>query len=108
MYVPTKGQYSTTRPRQTCTDSESHISSPLLNWSPPLVPFQQSWIYMVRKKQSGVAGQSTLVSRGSEHVQLFSVAISWGNKMNFSLNVNMAVFAQMVTYCCDAPHTTVF
>ena len=38
------------------------------------------------------ADQSTLASGGSEHAKLFSVAISWGNKMNFSLSVNMSGF----------------
>ena len=63
----TKGQYSTTRPRQTCTDSGSHIRSPQPTWSPPLVPFHQSWIYMVGKRHSGKADQLTLASGGSEH-----------------------------------------
>ena len=67
VHAPTKGQYSTTRPRQTCTDSESHIRSPQPTWSPPLVPFHQSWIYMVGKKHSGKADQPTLASGGSEH-----------------------------------------
>ena len=62
-----KGQYSTTRPRQTCTDSGSHIRSPQPTWSPSLAPFRQSWIYMVGKKHSGKADQSTLASGGSEH-----------------------------------------
>ena len=47
---------------------------------------------MVRKKHSGEADQLTLASGGSEHAQSFSVAISWGNKMNFSLYANMAGF----------------
>ena len=47
---------------------------------------------MVSKKHSGKAEQSTLASGGSEHVLLFSVAISWGNKMNFSLSANMSGF----------------
>ena len=34
----------------------------------------------------------TLASGGSEHAQLFSVAISWGNKMNFSLCANILGF----------------
>ena len=63
----TKGQYSTTRPRQTCTDSGSHIRSPQPTWWPPLAPFHQSWIYMVGKKHSGKADQSTLASGGIEH-----------------------------------------
>ena len=62
-----KGPISTTRPRQTCTDSGSHIKSPQPTWSPPLAPFHQSWIYMVSKKHSGKADQSTLASGGSEH-----------------------------------------
>ena len=62
-----KGQYSTTRPRQTCTDSGSHIRSPQPTWSPPLVPLHQSWIYKVGKKHSGKADQSTLASGGSAH-----------------------------------------
>ena len=62
------------------------------NWSPSLVPFHQLWIYMVRKFHSGEADQSTLASGGSEHAWLFSVAINWGNKMNFSLYANMAGF----------------
>ena len=47
---------------------------------------------MVGKKHSGEADQLTLASVGSEHVQLFSEAISWGNKMNFTLYANMAGF----------------
>ena len=47
---------------------------------------------MVGKKHSGKADQSTLASEGSEHAQLFSVAISLGNKMNFSLSANMSGF----------------
>ena len=39
-----------------------------------------------------------LASGGCEHTELFSVAISWGNKMNFSLYVNMLVLVQTVTY----------
>ena len=62
-----KGLYSLTRPRQTCTDSGSHIRSPQPTWSPPLAPFHQSWIYMVGKRHSGKADQSTLASGGSEH-----------------------------------------
>ena len=34
---------------------------------PPFVPFHQSWIYMVGKRHSGKADQSTLASGGSEH-----------------------------------------
>ena len=67
VHAPTKGQYSTTRPRQMCTDSGSHIRSPQPTWSPPLALFHQSWIYMVGKKHSGKADQSTLASGGSEH-----------------------------------------
>ena len=40
---------------------------PQPNWSPSLVPFHQSWIYMVSKKHSGKVNQSTLASKGSEH-----------------------------------------
>ena len=85
-----KGLYSSTRPRQTCADSGSDIRSPQPNRSPPLVLFHQSWIYIVGKQHSGEADQLTLAIGGSEHPQLFSVAISWGNKMNFSLHENMA------------------
>ena len=67
LHAPTKGQYSNTRPRQTCTGSGSHIRSTQPNWSPPLALFHQSWIYMVTKKYSGKADQSTLASGGSEH-----------------------------------------
>ena len=66
-HAPTKGQYSTTRPRQTCTDSGSHVRSQQPTWWPPLAPFHQSWIYMVGKKHSGKADQSTLASGGTEH-----------------------------------------
>ena len=62
-----KEQYSATRPRQICNDSWSHIRSPKPNWRPPFVPFHQSRIYMVDKKHSGKANQSTLASGGSEH-----------------------------------------
>ena len=94
------GQYSSTRPRQTCTDSGSHIRYPQPSWSPPLAPFHQSWIYMVGKRHSGKADQSTLASGGSEHAQLFSVAISWGNKMDFSLCANMSGFCSDSHICC--------
>ena len=47
---------------------------------------------MVSKKHSGKADQSTLASGGSAHAKLLSVAISWGNKMNFSLSANMSGF----------------
>ena len=47
---------------------------------------------MVSKKHSGKADQLTLASGGSEHALLFSVAISWSNKMNFSLCANMSGF----------------
>ena len=65
---PTKGQYSSTKPNQTCTNSGSLVRSPLPNWSPPLVPFHQLWVYMISKRHSGKADQSTLASGGSEHV----------------------------------------
>ena len=35
--------------RSMCTDSGSDIRSSLPNWSLPLAPFHQSWIYMVEK-----------------------------------------------------------
>ena len=41
---------------------------------------------------SGKADQYTSASGGSEHAQLFSVAISWGNKMNFRLSADMSGF----------------
>ena len=47
---------------------------------------------MLGKKHSGKADQLTSASGGSEHAKLFSVAISWGNKMNFSLYANMSGF----------------
>ena len=62
-------------------------------------PFHQSWFYMVSKKHSGKADQLTSVRGGSEHVELFSVAISWGNKMNFSLCVNMSSFCSDSNNC---------
>ena len=99
--TPTKGQYSTPRPRQTCPDSGRHIRSPLPNRSPLLVPFRQSCIYMVRKKHSGEADQLTLASGGSEHEYLFSVATRWGNKMNFNLHANMAGFCSISHTCID-------
>ena len=58
--------------------------------------FHQMWIYMVGKRLSGEADQLILASGGSEHAQLFSVAISWGNKTNFSLCVNMLGFCSNV------------
>ena len=78
---------------QMCADSGSHIRSPLP--LPPLVPFHHSWIYIVGKKHSGKADQSTLASGGSEHAQLFIVAIIWGNKMKCMQTCQ--VFAQTVT-----------
>ena len=47
---------------------------------------------MVDKKHSGKAEQLTLARGGSEHTQLFSVAISWDNKMNFTLCADMSGF----------------
>ena len=47
---------------------------------------------MVDKKHSGKADQLTLATGGSEHAWLFSVAISWGTKLNFSLCTNMLGF----------------
>ena len=49
---------------------------------------------MVRKMHSGEADQLILASGGSEHAYIvsFSVAISWGSKMDFSLHANMAGF----------------
>ena len=44
-----------------------HIRSPLPNWSSPLAPFHQSWIYMVGKRQSGKADQLTVASGGRTH-----------------------------------------
>ena len=71
----------------------------LPNWNPPLVPFHQLWIHMIGKRHSVKADQSTLASGDSEHAWLFSVAISWGNKMNFSLYTEAyQVFAQTVIY----------
>ena len=61
------------KPRQMCTDGGSHIRSPQPNLSPTLVPFHQSWIYMVCKKYSGKVDQSALASGGSEHAKLFNV-----------------------------------
>ena len=75
-----------------CTDSGSHIRSLLPNCILPLAPFHQSRIYMACKKHFRKADQSTLASGGSEHAWLFSVTISWGNKMNFSLCVNIPGF----------------
>ena len=56
-----------------------------------------------RKKHSGEADQLTLTSGGSEHAELFSVAISWGNKINFCCMHTWLVFAQMVT-CAKCIH----
>ena len=67
-----KGHFSSTRPRQTCTDSESFIRSPLPNRSPPLVPFHQLSIYMVGKKELWKEDQSTLASVGTEHAYVNS------------------------------------
>ena len=83
------------RPRQTCTDSWRHIKFALQNWSPPLVPFYQSQIYIIDKMHSGKADQLTLVRGGSEHAWLVQLCISWGNKMNFS------VYANMLGFCSD-------
>ena len=47
---------------------------------------------MVGKKHSGKTDQSPLASGGSEHSKVFSVAISWDNKMNFNLCANMSDF----------------
>ena len=50
---------------------------------------------MISKKYSGKA-DLVLVSGGCEHAELFSVVISWGNEMNFSL-CEHASLAQTVT-----------
>ena len=63
------------------------------------MPFHvhQTWIYMVNKKHSGKADQSTLVS----------VGISWGNKIIFSLCMNMSGFSSnshiliLMLYICS-------
>ena len=94
IYVPTKGQYSTTRPKQTWTNIGSHIRSLLPNRSRLLVPLHQTWIYMVGKKLSGKADLSTLASGGSEHAQLFSVAI---NCISVCMRI-CQVFTQIVTF----------
>ena len=60
--------YSTTRHRQMCTDSGSHIRSPQPNCRPPLVLFHQSGIYIVGKEHSGKADQSTLTTQEKRHV----------------------------------------
>ena len=44
------------------------------------------------KKALWKSRQLTSASGGSEHAQLFSLVISWGNKMNFSLYANIADF----------------
>ena len=75
-----------------CTDSGSSIGPHCQKQNPPLAPFHQLYIYMVGKKHSGKVDQLTLASEGSEQVQLFSVAISWDDKMNFSLCANLAGF----------------
>ena len=51
----------------------------------------------VWQKALGKADQLTLASGGIEHAQLFSITISWANKMNFSLCTNMAGFNEPVT-----------
>ena len=53
--------------RQMCANSGSNIRSPQPNWSPSMMTFHQSWIYMVGKKHSGKANQLTLAISGSEH-----------------------------------------
>ena len=58
-HIAIMGQYSTTRPRQMCIDSGSHIRSPKPKWSRPLVPFHQSWIY--------ISAKSTLEKKTSRH-----------------------------------------
>ena len=93
-----KGQYSTTMSIQTCTDSGSHIRSSLPNWSPPLKPVMD---LHGRQNHYGKAEQLTLPSGSNEHANLFSVAISWGNKMNFSL------YASMLSFCSDSHIATV-
>ena len=54
-----KGQYSTTRPRETSADCGSDIRFPLPNWSPLLAPFHQEWIYTVAKKHFGPEKQTS-------------------------------------------------
>ena len=91
----TKDQYSITRPRQTsCALTVGAISGPHSHIGPLLCYHFTNRGYMVGKKHSGKADQSTLASGGSENAWLlnFSVAISWDNKINFSLCVNMSGF----------------
>ena len=45
----------------------SPIKSPRPSWTPLLMPFHQSWIYMVGKKHLGKVDQLTLARGGSEH-----------------------------------------
>ena len=47
---------------------------------------------MVSKKYFEKAYQLTSANKDGEHAQLISVAISWGDKINFSLCANMAGF----------------
>ena len=68
-----QGHYSTTRPRQMCTDSESSIRSSLPNWSPHWCHFTSHRFMCLGKNRSGEADQLTLASRGSEYAYLFGV-----------------------------------
>ena len=70
-------------------------SEPFISATSPVVDFH-GW-----KKHFGKADQLTVTGGGSEYAQLFSVAISWGNKMNFSLYANMSSFCSDSHICCS-------
>ena len=46
------------------------IRSPQPNWSLPLVPFHQQWIYITSKNYSEKADKSTLANGGSENAYI--------------------------------------
>ena len=85
-----KGQYTTTRPRLTCTHSGSHIKSPQLNWRPPLVPCHPPvmGVHVLQK----ALWKSRLVDISQWRQWTCIIIYSWCNKLNFSLCVNMSDF----------------
>ena len=61
-----QGQYSTTRPRQTCADCGSDIKSPIAKLKPSIGTISPVMDLHGQKKHYGEADQLTLASGGSE------------------------------------------
>ena len=82
------------------TDSWTHIRCTLPNWSTPLVTFHQSSIYIFGQQKALWKSRHIVdTSQWRQWTYLYIVNyISWGNKMNFSLQL----YANMSGYCSDS------